>query len=415
MKYTTAIDFWRKIVPEAMTLYNKGNPLIVAFRGNSQKTFLQNYRSGTHTIGNPFDFRDETGNRKEQGVTSTKKFIEWMVTGNNQGNENATEEYRQAIIKDIKSGELKGSSILYYEEKGYPTHATALDYLIQNWDKLQQPIDNKEEILQKQNIFTVTPIQSVDKKAIVKASVANKFIGFAEGITGSSTENYRQQILKQIGKKIPIVGDIVTINFEIDYRDVEVKAKILALEINLDENISNKGFSVDLENIKTGKKYGVYVNTDGTISQFEGKAGLRIGTDNYIKEFDIDSQKEADIVNSGNYSSTDVVFVSIGGKRGFETIRKEQQDKTIKEALKAIEAGATLITDNKSYVESSDYNEGEKRLAKNLEAKGYNYSEQTIDGQVLGVWKKTQKQPIVKENNQEITKEDTDKLPPCIG
>ena len=97
---------------------------------------------------------------------------------------------------------------------------------------------------------------------------------------------------------------------------------------------------------------------------------------------------KSDIVNSGNYSSNDVIFVSIGGKRGNEQIRKEQQDRTIKEALKAIEAGATLITDNKSYVESSTYNEGEKRLAKNLEAKGYNYLEQTVDGQVLGVWSK---------------------------
>jgi len=92
--------------------------------------------------------------------------------------------------------------------------------------------------------------------------------------------------------------------------------------------------------------------------------------------------------NTGNYSSNDAIFISIGGKRGDVTVRKEQQDRTINEAIKAIEAGATLITDNKSYVESSDYNEGEKRLAKNLEAKGYNYSEQTVDGQILGIWNK---------------------------
>lgn len=149
-----------------------------------------------------------------------------------------------------------------------------------------------EEIdtLKKQNIFTVNPIQAVDKKASVKASVATQYIGFGEGIVNSSTENYRQQA--------------------------------------------------------------------------------------------------AEYANTGNYSSKDVIFVSIGGRRGNENIRKSQQDKTIKEALKAIEAGATLITDNKSYVESSDYNEGEKRLAKNLEAKGYNYSEQTVDGQILGVWTK---------------------------
>jgi hypothetical protein len=139
MTYTTAIDFWRKIVPAAVTLFSKRKPLIVAFRGNSKKTFLENYNTGANTIGNPFDFRDETGDRKEQGVISTKKFIEWMITGNNFNNNNATEEYRQAIIKDIKSGKLKKASILYYEEKGYATHATALDYLINEYD-WNQPV-----------------------------------------------------------------------------------------------------------------------------------------------------------------------------------------------------------------------------------------------------------------------------------
>jgi hypothetical protein len=139
MTYTTAIDFWRKIVPAAVTLFSKREPLIVAFRGNSKKTFLENYNTSANTIGNPFDFRDETGDRKEQGVISTKKFIEWMITGNNFNNNNATEEYRQAIIKDIKSGKLKKASILYYEEKGYATHATALDYLINEYD-WNQPV-----------------------------------------------------------------------------------------------------------------------------------------------------------------------------------------------------------------------------------------------------------------------------------
>ena len=145
MEYTSAIDFWRKVVPEAMALFNKRQPLIVAFRGNSKKTFLQNYNSGSHTIGNPFNWQDEKGNRKEQGVISTKKFIKWMITGDNQGNNNATEEYRQAIIKDIKSGKLKGSSILYYEEKHYATHATALDYLINKYEWNKEQSSSQEQ------------------------------------------------------------------------------------------------------------------------------------------------------------------------------------------------------------------------------------------------------------------------------
>ena len=170
--------------------------------------------------------------------------------------------------------------------------------------------DKRDVVLKVQNRFTVKPIQAIDKKAIIKASVATQFIGFGEGIAGSSTESYRQQ---------------------------------------------------------AGK-----------------------------------------FANTGNYSSNDVIFVSIGGKRGNEAIRKAQQDRTIREAIKALEAGATLITDNAAYVESSSYNEGEKRLAANLKAKGYNYSETTVDGNILGVWKK---EPIVQEKNSLKDEENSLSLP----
>ena len=52
-----------------------------------------------------------------------------------------------------------------------------------------------------------------------------------------------------------------------------------------------------------------------------------------------------------------------------------------------------LGTDNKDYIDSSAYNTGEKRLYKNMEAKGYNYSEITVDGQVIGTWSKGIVQP----------------------
>jgi len=216
------------------------------------------------------------------------------------------EKLLNSIGFDIKKGSMLDSAVrdsvillkdTNFEENGFSNEElnnkwslNANDFeedILSNIEKMYNKMPN----LERKNIFTVKPIQSVDKKAIVKASIATQYIGFGEGISGSSTESYRQQV-------------------------------------------------------------GKYANT-------------------------------------GNYSFNDVIFVSIGGKRGNEVVRKQQQDRTIKEALKAIEAGATLITDNKSYVESSDYNEGEKRLAKNLEAKGYAYSEVLIDGQIIGIWNKS--------------------------
>lgn len=136
--------------------------------------------------------------------------------------------------------------------------------------------------------LNITPANSVDKKATIKGAMANKFIGFADGIFNSSTGKYAQQ------------------------------------------------------------------------------AG--------------------DKANTGNYTSNDVVFVSIPGKRGNEDIRHQQQDRTIAEALKALKAGATLLTDNKAYTENSTYNEGEKRLAKALNDAGAVYSEIQKDNQTIGVW-----------------------------
>jgi hypothetical protein len=158
----------------------------------------------------------------------------------------------------------------------------------------------------KKNLFEVTPIQTADKKAKIKASIATQFIGFGEGITGSSTETYRQQ------------------------------------------------------------------------------AGS--------------------LANTGNYSVNDVIFVSIPGKRGDAEVSKKEQDKTIKEAIKAVEAGATILTDNKGYTDASSYNTGEKRLYDNMKAKGYRYSEITVDNQVIGTWNKpfTQPSTSVKEGVQEL-------------
>jgi hypothetical protein len=50
-------NFWSEIVPEARSWFeNASNPILIAFRGNKNKTFLQNYKEG-NTIGNPFDWQ----------------------------------------------------------------------------------------------------------------------------------------------------------------------------------------------------------------------------------------------------------------------------------------------------------------------------------------------------------------------
>lgn len=174
-----------------------------------------------------------------------------------------------------------------------------------NFDEIKKSYDDDvsdygKETSNKQR-FTIVPLHAIDKKATIKASMSNKYIGFADGINRSSTANYAKQAEKQ---NIP--------------------------------------------------------------------------------------------VNSNDYTSDDVIFVSILGKRGDADIRKQQQDLTIKEAIKALNAGATILTDTKNYTDNSTYNEGEKRLKANLEHLGFQYTEINE----VGVWNKDGDFSKVKVNNQ---------------
>lgn len=146
----------------------------------------------------------------------------------------------------------------------------------------QQPVKQVQHL-------TITPAKSVDKKATAKGSISNKFIGFAEGIVGSSTAEYARQ------------------------------------------------------------------------------AG--------------------DKANVGEYNADDVVFVSIPGRRGDAEIRHREQNRTIVEALEALKAGATLITNNKAYTASSAYNEGEQALAKALEEAGAEYTDRAVGDTIIGQWR----------------------------
>ena len=106
-------------------------------------------------------------------------------------------------------------------------------------------------------------------------------------------------------------------------------------------------------------------------NKFIGFGSPNSFTDLYAKAWD-------DKANVGTYTKTDVVFVSINGNR------KDRVgiDAYTQELDKAIEAGATFITDTKAYREGSKFNIGERELASYLESKGYTEANEN------GVWTK---------------------------
>lgn len=86
---------------------------------------------GKYHFGNPFSSdkrlvkRDglvQTNSVKE----SVERYIEWVI--------NSSDERAVWIRDTLKSGKLKGKPIIYYKELGEPSHANALDYLINQYD-----------------------------------------------------------------------------------------------------------------------------------------------------------------------------------------------------------------------------------------------------------------------------------------
>lgn len=71
-------------------------------------------------------------------------------------------------------------------------------------------------------------------------------------------------------------------------------------------------------------------------------------------------------INNGKYTANDVVFVSVNGKPTTGNFVS-----TLNEVLKALDAGATVLTDSATYLNNSTYNKGEKELAVELLERGY--------------------------------------------
>lgn len=109
------VDSWQSVNPNGIVAYRK--------HGDSSGSFsVETVNQGW--IGNPFS-------TKTRGADTVQQFYEWLVTGNNFGNPNATEEFRQAILNKIENTP-EGSPTLYYTELNRPSHATVIGYLIQH-------------------------------------------------------------------------------------------------------------------------------------------------------------------------------------------------------------------------------------------------------------------------------------------
>ena len=91
-------------------------------------------------------------------------------------------------------------------------------------------------------------------------------------------------------------------------------------------------------------------------NKFIGRGSAASSTNQYAKDY-------GDKANTGDYLSTDVVFISAEGDR------RGRLSPDVTEIVRACEAGATLVTDN-PYHRNRQYNVGERFVAELLVRQG---------------------------------------------
>lgn len=108
----------KPVYQKAVIDYAKANNAIFSLRVNGSETHF----------GNPFSSVDAEIKKGLIATNSVKesveKYIDWVI--------NSADNRAKWIREMLNSGNLKNKDIIYYKELNEPSHATALDYLINN-------------------------------------------------------------------------------------------------------------------------------------------------------------------------------------------------------------------------------------------------------------------------------------------
>lgn len=173
-----AKDIYQKLLDKSPNKTEVGH--VTLKRGNGAIWSLRNKTTNPdNNFGNPFSSVERLLNsdrgliRTSSTRESVERYIDWVLSDTT-----TIEPVRHAWIREkLQSGNLKGRMIAYYAELNEPSHANALDYLI-----------NEHEWNTEGKVVLTGSSQYLAKDQ-AKSDQANKFIGY--GVEGSSTNTYR--------------------------------------------------------------------------------------------------------------------------------------------------------------------------------------------------------------------------------
>jgi hypothetical protein len=316
------------------------------------------------------------------------------------------------IINQLSKAKIRGNfSILEFADKNNAQGAVADSYrrnLLQLADRTIKKVEDPADNARISEMFEVFPLMMFYQHGVGKSRLGFPKIldvtSYMENIRRASL-NFQRNYLSE--NTLDIILDRIVKDKRMPVKTYGIALDAYNEPVTVNEEEIEEAFDWDegseaISESKFEKKNLFTVTPQQGVS--DKKASIKasiatkfigfgegiVGSNGKTSSTELYRQQAGQYANTGDYSTDDIIFVSIPGNRGKAEISKREQDRTIKEALRAIENGATLITDNQKYIESNNYNTGEKRLFKNLEAKGYSYSEDSVDGELLGIWNKTE-------------------------
>ena len=108
------------------------------------RVYTMEVDSDVKSFSNPWASFDRAGTIKTSSTKqSVQNYIDWLTTDKFI---NIKPERRAFILDILKSGKLKGKQLQYYAELKEPSHATALDYLINKYDWSQPSTQQQTEV-----------------------------------------------------------------------------------------------------------------------------------------------------------------------------------------------------------------------------------------------------------------------------
>lgn len=324
--------------------------------------FSLRLKNTNNHFGNPFSSVEseiqegliKTNSTKE----SVERYIEWILSDDTI----IKPEQHKFIREQLKSGTLKGKNIIYYKELGEPSHATALDYLINKYDWNNH---NKK----KQVVFDTTnltkdkrlPFIEAIKKAIPTANIQYKLMEL-------NPELAKQRIRADIaaGKNRANVPDSTIDRHAEAYKQMleDIKNEPIT---PFSETVVSRGFTLSID--KKGKDQG----KANLANRFIGYGVA--GTSTY--QYGQDAKKAGIPVNyEGTINESTIAFVSVNGNnKASENAIYE----TIENAREVLEKGGTIIMDSTFDANRSWNKNGEALVQEGIgiptgqTSQGYNY------------------------------------------